>query len=387
MFNLRGSETTGGSKEAPMYMRTDAAEFRAKRRVVPFVSDYLPDELEYTLDQRLSFYTKLKELGVAGVRTEFRLGKLMRDDGSFDLNIEKSYRESLKAMKEAGLSLSALVLFSPAEWMVDLAQHDETAFLLVYQSFIEKAQMICDQAGLQPTFVQVMNEVNNSFFKNFEQSTIVKMIDVTHQAYSLRTDKPKIMTTIITNTAFADRSKWRKDVETLVKRAGDALEAVGFDYYFAYDHPLEPLMPQSVFDLYKDKKEVFEWLLEQKSTGFLRDKEVLIAEMGMPVFQKSDFPVYNDWFAQIGYDLYYRAIDHVMLQWERQGGKAEDFISHVGLFCGGDHAAVQTYAPGKIDFLPWTLLHFNKETKDWDLTDAAKRLPYLNSTRLNPQGS
>ena len=157
MFNLRGSETTGGSKEAPMYMRTDAAEFRAKRRVVPFVSDYLPDELEYTLDQRLSFYTKLKELGVAGVRTEFRLGKLMRDDGSFDLNIEKSYRESLKAMKEAGLSLSALVLFSPAEWMVDLAQHDETAFLLVYQSFIEKAQMICDQAGLQPTFVQVMN--------------------------------------------------------------------------------------------------------------------------------------------------------------------------------------------------------------------------------------
>lgn len=381
MLRLGGSAPSVFHKESGI--KTDAGELRLKRNIPSFVSDYLPDEKEYTPKERVAFYSKLKELGVTGVRTEFRMGKLMRQDGSFDPRVEKSYVESLKAMKESGLTLSALVFFSPADWMIELAKTDQTRFIEMYRSFAQKAVSMCDQAKQQPRYIQVMNEVNSSFFNKVGTEILLKMIQVTRQVYEGRTERPKIMTTIITDTVFDPGRSWQTYVEKFMLIAGDALDAVGFDYYFFYDHPFEPFVPQSVFDLYQDKTKVFEWLLKQKQTGVLRGKDILVAEMGMPVFQNSEINVYNQKFARIGYDIYYRALDQVLLRWQRMGKKAEDLIAQVGVFCGGDHPSVQTYAPGKIDFLPWTLLRFNKKTNSWDLTEAAKRLAYLNGTRLN----
>lgn len=56
---------------------------RHARKIEPFITDYLPDDTSFGYKDRVNYYRSLKhKLGIASVRTEFRMKDLVKKDGT-----------------------------------------------------------------------------------------------------------------------------------------------------------------------------------------------------------------------------------------------------------------------------------------------------------------
>ena len=419
---------------------------RTQRDIIPMGTDYLPDDPNYDFGKRVEYYKKLhSEFGLEEIRTEFRLKTLIPksekgkpiDKIQFDQTVRKRYVESLQAMAEAGMKNPTLVLFSPDKWQVEPGAETEYTnedVSELYRRFTEEIKQICVEASVTPKYIQVMNEINFSAQTAVPLDQVVEMIKTTNQVFAQDDSfkQTKIMTTVYSGTtreeidglidwmkngvsnipviggAFAEFIKkgsdalgrridasmigklldpymrWQDFVKNLVDKAGDSLQAIGFDFYpGSYNRPAISLKKSSSLAKsrpYHSYGETapYKWIAEQKLNGFLKQKDILIAETG--VFA----PSVSSRQQELGYLRLIQSFDHLLLHYERQGYKASDIFKSIIFFQMGEHEGVDVKAPMSLDFRPWTLLRKDKQG-NWVSTKAAEVLKYLIQSRIKYQ--
>lgn len=351
----------------------DAENLRCERRIKPFLTDYAPDQDDLSLAERIEYYRLLNtELGINQIRTEFRMSDLINSDQSFNETTVNSYLDSLIAMREAGFEPPILVLFTPAEWMLEFAQSDPEKFSTLYRNYAEKIVQLCQETDTFPSHVQVMNEINTSLQNKLSLDQIIDLIGITHGLFKTYNPSTKIMTTILTEPS----ADWQEYTQGLISQAGDKLDTLGFDYYPCYAEPFDPYLPcQDPFEIFTDTS-VYEWIAQEKIQGILQPFEVMLAETGAQSWESESR------LGRLQYDRTIQVLDHFLLDYQRQGHKAEEIFSSIGFFAGGDWPAVVTKAPFRLDFTPFTLLR--QTNGNWETTLAGKRLKYLIETRLKP---
>jgi len=368
---------------------------RHARKVEAFVTDYLPDDPTFSYEDRVEYYRKLKDhLGVSSLRTELRPKDMLDEEGNFVESTVKRYEDSLKAMKEAGVSMGVLVLFTPSKSQYELAKKNPEQFVYLYEKCAQKSAAMCLEAGVTPTRVQAMNEVNTSFQTKVGLETTIKLIQKTSEAFKAAFPEAKIITTVLT----AGAKDWQGFTRTLVEKAGASLDGVGFDYYpGTYENPAGvPIIGKKPYEAFAGTTP-YRWIADEKLHGILRGKDVLLAEIGAPAVVPEDIPDapkiarnilaklrYDYRHQRFGYDRILQTLDHFFLDAERKGVAAQNIFSAIGFFQGGRVQGVDTKAPWGIDFVPFTLLR--KDAKGtFQPTEAGKHLSYLIQTRLGLQ--
>lgn len=365
---------------------TDIERFRSERRIQPFLTDYLPDDTDMAYEDRVSYYRMVRsELGIPTIRTEFRLSRILNPDGTWNAETIAAYTDSLRAMQESGLAPPVIAVFTPSKEQYRLAESDPQAFTNLYGSCVEKTLDIARSAGIDIETIQVMNEVNTGWQTKVGQNQIIDLIRKTKDILIASPDfrRTKVMTTLLVGSD-PDAHNWQEKTRSLVEQSGAALDAIGFDYYpGTYEDPVvfstmrnAGLSTSRAFLKYGNTTP-YKWIFEQKATGILSGKHVVIAETGAPAVNP------DSRMQRLGYDRLIQALDHELLTYEKQGYKGHDLLSAVGFFTGGLHAGVDTKAPFKIDFLPWTLIR-KDSSGEWKRTNAASRLKHLITTRLTP---
>ena len=357
---------------------TSIKRYRDSRRILPFISDYLPDQRDLPFDQRVAYYKQLKEeLGLHTVRTEFRMRHMMNEDGSFNKDVVDSYRSALRAMKEANLEPPIIYLFSPPKWFIELEAKNPDMLRTRFRSYVGAVRDLYKQAGCEPSYIQVMSEVNWSFHTPLSLKTLGDLFDIAGEVFERGKGGPKIMTTVHVGNTSASKN-WKEFVTNFMNAHGSKLDALGFDYYpGSYEYPAGiPVIGKKPFEAFGGKTP-YEWFSQQKDNGILRGKDVIIAEIGVPGLTRESK------LARFGYDRIVQSLDHYLLTQERKGIKGHDIFGAVGFFAGAEFPNVYTMVPGGLDFHPWTLLRKTTEGK-WAPTNAGRRLKHLIETRLYP---
>lgn len=386
----------GRHSEAAPHIPTEYL-YRLQRQIPVHLSDYTPDAPYMSKEEKKNYYEFLRDrLGIYRIRTEFRMNHMIREDGSFDEEVMRSYKESFIAMGEAGLEKPTLVLFTPAPWMYKLARENPKEFNALYKRFAEKSRDICQASGMEPEYVQVMNEVNFPAQTQLPLGHVVELIKITHEVFKEHNpaaEKPSIITTVYTNAQetppkwkFMPKTliekvpfwmDWRGFVKDLVEEAGDNLDGIGFDGYSgSWDIPALPILGNKPFDAFGVVTS-YEWAIQEKLFGILKGKKVLFTETGAPGISKESV------FARFGYDRMIQALDHLLLKYQREGCDVNEILSGVGFHRGADFSSIGNKTPGIIDPLPWLLVRKDKDGR-WVLTAAARRIKHLIGTRLNP---
>lgn len=290
-------------------------------------------------------------------------------------------------MKEAGLNAPTIVLFTPADWMYKQAKTNHEQFLDLYGRYAKGVAEICRGKGVAPARVQVMNEVNTSFQTKVGFETTIALIKKTAEIFKKDFSETKIITTVLTEPS----KDWREYTTKLIKTVGDNLDGVGFDYYpGTYEYPAGiPKIGKKPYEAYAGATP-YRWIADEKMHGVLKDKEVILAEIGVPaLFRDSSkipgfkFVGYDYRQQQFGYDRILQTLDHFFLETERKGVLAHEIFSAIGFFTGGRVEGVDTKAPGGVDFFPWTLVRKNSAGV-FEPTNAGRRLKDLIRTRINP---
>ena len=368
---------------------------RQARRIEPFVTDYLPDDRSFTHKDRVSYYGILKDqLGITSVRTEFRMKDLLDKNGQIVEETVARYGDSLRAMKEAGLSAPTLVLFTPSNEQYDVAKADPKRFVALYGACADRIAALCQETGVAPARVQAMNEVNTAFQTKVGNDMTIELIHRTAEAFKPKFPETKIITTVLT----AGAKDWQGFTKQLLAKAGSSLDGVGFDYYpGTYENPAGiPIIGKKPYEAFAGTTP-YRWIADEKLHGVLKGKDVILAEIGAPAIVPEDIPdapkVARDALTKLGYDYRHQrfgydrivqTLDHFFLDAERKGVAAHDIFSAIGFFQGGRVQGVDTKAPWGIDFVPFTLLR--KDTNgSFQPTEAGKRLSYLIQTRLGLQ--
>jgi len=349
---------------------------RKNRKIEVFITDYSPDDKSFQYQERVAYYHLLiDQLGVSSIRTEFRLKDLLNRDGSINETTISRYRDSLRAMKEAGLEAPTIVLFTPSDWMNNLVRSDQSRMVQLYESCVKRTVQLCSETEVPPARIQVMNEVNTKLQTKHGIDHTVNLIRKTAEIVKPIFPETKVITTVLT----VPEKGWQNFTKNLLIKAGDNLDGIGFDYYpGTYENPPIKILGKRVG---KSPYESFAgitpylWLAEQKMNGILKDKEVILAEIGAPaIFQKSILGIGYDYRQQqYGLDRIVQALDHF---------PDLKIFSAIGFFVAGKVKEVDTKFPGGLDFFPWTLIRRDKDGR-WQLTEAGKRLKHLISTRLN----
>lgn len=357
---------------------TEIQRFRESRHILPFVSDYLPDQKNLPYEERVAYYKQLKEeLGLHTVRTEFRMRHMMNEDGSFNKDVVDSYRSALLAMKEANLEPPIIYLFSPPKWFTELETKNPEEFRNKFKSYAVAVKEMYKQAGFQPSYIQVMSEINLPFHTPFSLKTMGDLLDISGEVFERGKGGPKIMTTVHVSST-GESKNWKDSISRLMNAHGSKLDALGIDYYpGTYEYPAGiPIIGKKPFEAFGGKTP-YEWISQQKESGILRGKDVIIAETGVPALTRESK------FARFGYDRIVQSLDHFLLTQERKGIKGHEVFGAVGFFAGAEFPNVYTMVPGGLDFHPWTLLRKTKDGK-WAPTNAGRRLKDLIETRLYP---
>lgn len=371
---------------------------RQARRIPVFLSDYLPDAMTMKPEDRTTYYTLLKDkLGFQFVRTEVRMGEMIKPDGSFDEEVFHVYGDSLRAMKEAGLDKPAIVLFSPAKWMHKLADENPEEFFTLYQRYAEKVRDLCGKVDVQPRYIQVFNELNFPMQTSLSLEQSVRLIEISHNVFKVENqaaEKPSIITTVYTNASEKPPrfpivpkgiigkipfwNDWRAFVKELTAKVGDKLDGIGFDYYpGSWDTPAIRILgigrkPFDAFGVITP----YHWIVDQKLRGILKDKDIFLSEIGVPGISR------NSDFSRFGYDRIVQSLDHFLLSLQREGHDVNKIFSGIGFFRGADFTGVGNKAIGGLDAFPWVLIR-KDENNEWTLTSAGRRLKHLIKSRLD----
>lgn len=368
-----------GEQQLDVRIDTSTQRYRESRRIVPFVSDYLPDQRDLPYDERVAYYKQLKnELGLHTVRTEFRMRHLMNEDGSINQDVSESYRSSMRAMKEASLEPPIIYLFSPPKWFIDLENKDLNKLRSRFTIFSTAVKELYKDVGFEPKYIQVMSEINLPFHTPLSLTTVGDLFAIAGEVFDRGKGGPKIMTTVHVSST-GESKNWKDSISRLMNAHGSKLDALGIDYYpGTYENPAGiPIIGKKPFDAF-GAQTPYEWIAQQKENGVLRGKEVMIAETGAPGITRESR------FARFGYDRIVQSLDHYLLTQERKGLKGHDVFSSVGFFAGAEFPNVYTMVPGGLDFHPWTLLRKSKENT-WTPTSAGRRLKHLIETRIYTQ--
>lgn len=355
---------------------TSIQRFRESRRIVPFISDYLPDQRNLPHDERVAYYKQLKEdLGIHTVRTEFRMRHMMNEDGSLNKDVVDSYRSALLAMKEANLEPPIIYLFSPPKWFVDLENNDMNKLRSRFTIFSNVVKELYKEVEFEPQYIQVMSEINLPFHTPLSLNTLGDLFEIAGEVFERGKGGPKIMTTVHVSST-GESKNWKESIIRLMNANGSKLDALGIDYYPGiYEYPAGvPIIGKKPFDAF-GAQTPYEWIAQQKENGVLRGKEVIIAETGVPGITRESK------LARFGYNRIVQSLDHYLLTQERKGVKGHEFIRSVGFFAGAEFPNVYTMVPGGVDFHPWTLLRKTKDGK-WAPTNAGRRLKHLIETRI-----
>lgn len=359
--------------ETQTNFNVEAARFA--RKIEPFITDYLPDDASFGYGDRVKYYQSLKDtLGIASVRTEFRMKDLINTDGGWNESTAARYSDSLRAMKEAGLDAPIIVLFTPADWMYARAKTNPQQFIDLYGRCAKGVAELCRQTNVVPSRVQVMNEVNTQFQTKVGFEITIALIQKTAEIFKNDFPETKIITTVLTEP---DKN-WREYTTKLLKSAGDNLDGIGFDYYpGTYEYPANiPFIGKKPYEAFAGKTP-YPWIAAEKQQGVLKEKEVILAEIGVPALSAESK------FQRFGYDRIVQTLDHFFLDLERDGVPAHEVFSAIGFFQGGRVEGVDTKAPGGIDFFPWTIVRKNNLGM-FEPTNAGRRLKDLIRTRINP---
>jgi hypothetical protein len=353
---------------------------RQARRIETFVSNYSADVKGLTYPERVRYKKGLRDvLGVSSERMEIRMKDLFHRDGSFNEDEIRIYEDELRAGKEAGLAAPNIALFTPDEWMKKLLKTSPERFQDMFKVYTTKVAEMCKSAGVRPARFQVMSEVNTNFQIKIAPEIVINLINDTSEIFrkefpvSESEPKVKIMTTIST----VNNWNWKKYAEKLLSSpAGVSLDTVGFDYYPTLENlagmPI-PIIGKKGFA----STNRYEWIAEQKLSGILKEKEVVLAEIGAPEL------IAGSEMQRFGYDRIIQTLDHFFLKYEKRGIPAHDIISSIGFFMAADWPQVVSYVPGGPDVHPWALIHRNKSGA-WELTSGGQVLKKLIDTRLNP---
>lgn len=365
---------------------------RRARKIEVFVTDYLPDDPSFGYTDRVAYYRSLKKtLGISSVRTEMRPKDMLDANGEFNEETIARYGDSLRAMKEAGLSPPTLVLFTSSKEQKEIAKRNPSEFVKLYGTCAQRMASLCTETGVAPARVQVMNEVNTKFQTKVGMGMVVDLIRVTAEAFRPVFPETKIMTTILT----AGAKDWQGFTKNLIVKADKNLDGVGFDYYpGTYEHTAGiPIIGKKPYEAFAGSTP-YRWIADEKLHGALKDKEVILAEIGAPALVSEDIPEapkfardmitklnYDFRFQRFGYDRIVQTLDHFFLDMERKGVAAHDIFSAVGFFQGGRVQGVDTKAPWGLDFIPFTLLRKDARGQ-FQPTPAGLRLTELIHTRL-----
>lgn len=360
---------------------TSIQRYRESRRIVPFISDYLPDQRNLPHDERVAYYKQLKEdLGIHTVRTEFRMRHMMNEDGSLNKDVVDSYRSALLAMKEAKLEPPIIYLFSPPKWFIELEKSNTDQLRTRFKAYAIAVKELYRQVGFQPSHIQVMSEVNLRFHTPLSFKTLGDLLDIAGEVFERGKGGPKIMTTLhvgnIDVGTMSESKNWKEFIYRFMKEHGSRIDALGVDYYpGSYEYPAGiPVIGKQPFEAFGGKTP-YEWISQQKENGILQGKDIIIAEIGVPAITSESK------FARFGYDRIVQSLDHFLLTQEQKGIQGHDLIRAIGFFAGAEFPNVYTMVPGGLDFHPWTLLRKTKDGK-WAPTNAGRRLKHLIETRI-----
>ncbi len=376
----------------------NAKDLRQSRTILPFITDYLEHIPGASYQERVAHYKMLKEeLGIHTVRVEFKMGHLMKEDGSVNTETRQRYLDSLRAIKKAGLTEPILYLHRPSKMMEKQARKHPDQFHQLFERVAQETKAICADADLFPQYLQVMSEINTRFQTELSIDQVTRLIEIADKVFSDH-PKTKLMTTILCGRIAGN---WQAFTAQLVQKA-KTLKAVGFDHYpgsYAYPAGI-PIVGKPPAEAFADISP-YVWIAEQKSQdeGILKDKDVLIAEIGVPaLFQDSDIKLgknkirlpFNEREQRYGYDIIMREFDHFLLGQERQG--YTHIFQGFGFFSAAelDPQAIGATLPRALDATPWTLLRSSKPipgqevTSPWRKTPAAERLRTLIETLLFP---
>jgi hypothetical protein len=363
-------------------------------------------------------------------------GKKSKNGGNISSSeIQGKYVESLKALKEAGINDISIVLFTPSESQKKLQTENFPEFKKLFNSYLDTVIACCEKAGVVPAYLQVMNEVNWSFQTDLGISQTVELIKLTKNKIlgSDNLKNTKVMTTMLINPIplednkknpfdkimdyamgkFAPTSaRWQADMKLLVEKCGSSLDAVGVDYYpgsyyrqaysFNRQGDLSKSRPYKAFG----SIEPYKWVFQQKLSGFLRDKEIIIAETGVPTL------VHDSRWGQLGISRMLQSLDLLLLNFQKEEMKtiirkysekniklnendlqkishnlvSNNILKGIIAFTGIDSPAVSTKLPrvGKngfaLDYTPWTFIR--NMSNGLQITETAKRFKQMFDTKF-----
>jgi hypothetical protein len=223
-----------------------------------------------------------------------------------DLINEKQYKTALELVGQRPNQKPILILDSPPNWANDSIKNGDTSEIFdSYMHYAEHVAHMIKESGVKPSYIQVMNEINNPIY-NLSNKITLEMFGqfcrITKKAFAKEFGQsPPIMLAFLADPKFLNTL-------AIIK---DDFDYAGFDYYQGtYPTKYAPLglfskNPTQVYGDRRLMKDMFDEFIEG---GALFGKKVVFAEVGAPtprgkIDENRQRIFYNQFFRSLNFVL------------------------------------------------------------------------------------
>src|SRR6185437_8444461 len=166
-----------------------------------YVSDHSADNAVTGSDEKLKkLYADIKRDGIDSIRYDWRWDKIQPTPDRFSHEHLERYKRAKELMEEAGLGPPTIILSNIPSWAKRSYAHNREAFFNRFARYAAVvSDTLCDAQGEKVTTVQVLNELNNTWFTPVSVQELPRLCEATRFAFGYRKCYPhiKVMGTVL----------------------------------------------------------------------------------------------------------------------------------------------------------------------------------------------
>jgi hypothetical protein len=208
-----------------------------------YITDHSADKrFDKSPDELRELYADIAKDGIGSVRYDWDWRYVEPKADQYDQSQIEHYAEAKKMMHEAGLKEPTIILSNPPEWAKELYKQDPEKFFEGYADYVaEVAKGLEAAGGEKVTTVQILNELNNSFYTPIKVEDLPRLCQITRDAFKDYNPDIKLMASLLAANS-PDMVKWgtlgRVSLGTPIekylpklKKIKDSFDVIAVDYY------------------------------------------------------------------------------------------------------------------------------------------------------------
>lgn len=289
----------------------------------------LDKRYNHSPDWLLALYHDVARDGVNYIRYDFKWSNIEKRQGTIDDEQLARYSQARDLMKQAGLGEPTIILSNIPDWAVALYRKDKEAFFDAWRTYVRSVRHSLDGHEGKVEQVQVLNELNVSYYTPVRPADIPRLCDITKEEFQSYNPAVVLSATIMAGNMLdlASRIGWAVSANEFIQlhRAmlRDNFPILAVDCYpgLWYSHlPIREARwkPKDMFKQLHMLKEVFEDLASWAD-------EYQLGEVGLP----TKLPWEGERTQRYFYNVFFRALRHMLLDFQRRGVKLP---SAVGMY-------------------------------------------------------